>query len=286
MNGTTLSMSAPAAPAVRPARGEARRSIYRLSRAITVALTVVGVGTLYLQPATPAQWILDVLVRSWLMFLCTVMAHEATHGHLGRTRRANMWWGRLSLILPTVPYVNFRKTHMKHHVHTNDPDDDPDFFVVPRHTILEVPVRAVLHPHHWIWWLGMRGMISRRDAVEWALNYAFLFALYGGIGYFAGWTRLALGMGVPLLLVSLVLWYWFAVKTHEGLSLGASELRSHNYYGRLTFWMTLGLSLHRVHHEQPKLAWIETLPFVEEDPRGFWSRHLGIRRDIRSELAV
>ena len=124
-------------------------------------------------------------------------------------------------------------------------------------------------------------MIRGRDAVEWALNYAFLFAVYGAVGYVMGWGRLAVGMGVPLLLVSVVLWYWFAVKTHEGFSLEDSESMSHNYYGRLTFWLTLGLSLHRVHHQHPKLAWIETLPFVEEDPRGFWSRHPGIRRDIR-----
>jgi len=275
--------SLPAVPLVRPARGPAKEKIYNLSRAVSVGLVGLGVGSLYLQPTTGAEWILDVIMRSWLMFLCTVMAHECTHGQMGRTRKANMWWGWFSLILPTVPYVNFRKTHMKHHVHTNDPTDDPDFFVVPKYTALEIPFRAVAHPHHWIWYLGKRGMISRRDAVEWAMNYVFLFALYGSIGYFAGWQRLAIGMGAPLVIVSLVLWYWFALKTHEGFSVGDSEFQSHNYYGRLTFWLTLGLSMHRVHHEHPKLTWIEALPFVEEDPLGFWNSYLGIRRDIRVE---
>ena len=57
--------------------------------------------------------------------------------------------------------------------------------------------------------------------------------------------------------------------------------RSHNYYGKTMFWLTLGLSMHRVHHEHPRLAWIESLPFVEEDPRGFFAG-LRIGRDIRT----
>ncbi len=279
---TTSTLDRP--PPSRPLRRREREGIYALSRALTVVIVLVSVGTLLIQPLTPAHWVLDVLGRAWLMFLGTVMAHEATHGHLGRTRRANMWWGRLALVPGTVPFVNFRKTHMKHHLHTNDPQDDPDYFVVPKRTILELPVRAVLHPHYWIYWLAKRGMIRRRDALEWALHDVALFTLYGAIGLHMGWERLAWGMGLPLFIVSLVLWHWFAGKTHEGLSTSDSEYQSHNYYGALTFWMTLGLSLHRVHHEHPKLAWIETLPFVEEDPRGFWSRHLGIRRDIRLEV--
>ena len=74
----------------------------------------------------------------------------------------------------------------------------------------------------------------------------------------------------PLVLVSLLLWYPFAVQTHEGFSTGAAEERSHNYYGRFMFWFSLGLSIHRQHHLQPKLAWIELRPYVEAAPGGVW----------------
>ena len=51
------------------------------------------------------------------------------------------------------------------------------------------------------------------------------------------------------------------------------------------FWLTLGLSMHRIHHEHPRLTWIEALPHVEEDPRGFFAG-LRLGRDIRPEPAI
>jgi len=72
----------------------------------------------------------------------------------------------------------------------------------------------------------------------------------------------------PLILVSLLLWYPFAVQTHEGFSTGSAIERSHNYYGRFMYWFSLGLSMHRAHHLQPALSWIELRPFVQPTPPG------------------
>jgi len=263
------------------ARRKSRQSIYRLSRACTVAIVVLSLGTYFWIPETPIEWAADILFRTYMMFLGTVMAHEASHGMVGPSRKSNFFWGRLALIPCTVPYVNFRKTHLMHHAHTNDPELDPDFFVKPNHW-WEVPFRALAVPHHWIVWLKARGRIQRRDVIEWVFHYVFIFALYIGIGLLVGVPRTAIGLFVPLFFVSLLLWYPFAYFTHEGYSDGDSEYRSHNYYGKAIFWLTMGLSMHRVHHEHSRLAWIEMLPFVEEDPRGFWAG-LRLGRDIRVE---
>ena len=85
-------------------------------------------------------------------------------------------------------------------------------------------------------------------------------------------------MAPPLVLVSLLLWYPFAVQTHEGFSTGAAELRSHNYYGLFMYWFSLGLSMHREHHLQPKLSWIELRRYVQSAPRRRW---WWPQRDIR-----
>lgn len=258
-----------------------KAEIYRLSRWTTVVIFLLATVTYFWTPQTPIEWVGDILFRTYLMFLGTVMAHECTHGLMGKTKRANFWWGRIALIPCTVPYVNFRKTHMMHHAHTNDPDLDPDYWVKPNHW-WEVPFRALSVPHHWIVWLTRHGKIHRRDVVEWVLHYGFIFAFYIAIGMVAGVERTAWGLFVPLVLVSHLLWYPFAYYTHEGHSTGASEFRSHNYYGLVMYWLTLGLSMHRVHHEHPRLSWIEMLPYVERNPNGFWS---GWRdgRDIRIE---
>jgi beta-carotene hydroxylase len=262
-----------------PAR-RSRAGVYVLSRGVVCAVLVGAIGTLFYHPTNPVVYALDVLFRSWVTFLGTVMAHEGTHGHLGRSKAANFWWGRLSLIPTLVPFTNFCKTHNLHHLHTNDPDKDPDHFM--NGPGWQLPFRALAMPHQWFFWLNARGRIQRRDVTELALNYVGIFAVYGIVGALVGWSRLLSGVGPALVIVSLTLWYPFAFKTHEGFSTGSAEARSHNYYGRFMYWFSLGLSLHREHHMKPALAWIELHPLIEESPDRSWRRFLP-RRDIKAD---
>jgi len=220
----------------------------------------------------------DIGLRTYLIFIGTVMAHESVHGHLGRTKRANFWWGRVALLPSMVPFTNFRKTHQLHHAHTNLPDLDPDHFMKSRNFV-ELVVRALAMPHHWFFWLRKRRRLKHSDAIELLLNYLGIVLVYATVLAVVGPARLFWGMAPPLIFVSVLLWYPFAVQTHEGFSTGSAISRSHNYYGRFMYWFSLGLSMHRVHHLQPKLSWIELRPFVVPVPRGL-SRWLP-QRDIQ-----
>jgi hypothetical protein len=46
------------------------------------------------------------------------------------------------------------------------------------------------------------------------------------------------------------------------------------------YWLSLGLSMHRVHHEQPQLSWVELRSFVKPAPEGSWGGLIP-RRDIK-----
>ncbi|HKP37932.1 MAG TPA: fatty acid desaturase [Pyrinomonadaceae bacterium] len=256
-----------------------RPGIYLLSRSIVCGVVIVSIATLFLTPANFLQYTIDILLRTYLMFLGTVMAHEGVHGHLGRTRAANFRWGRIALLPTMVPFTNFRKTHHLHHAYTNIPGQDPDHFMKSRN-LMELVLRALAMPHQWFFWLWKRGRIRKRDLLELALNYLIIFALYGTVLASVGASRLFWGMTPALVLVSVLLWFPFAVQTHEGFSTGAAELRSHNYYGRFMYWFSLGLAMHREHHRQPKLSWIELKEYVEDPPHRF--RFLS--RDIRIEV--
>lgn len=265
----------------RPQARAARPRIYLLSRSITCAVVAASIGSLFVRPSGPAWYAADVLVRAYLIFVGTVMAHEAVHGHMGRTRAANFWWGRLALLPSMVPYTNFRKTHHLHHAHTNVPGEDPDHFMKSRNAA-EVVLRAVAMPHQWFFWLRGRGRIERRDLAELALNYCAIFALYGTVLTLVGPSRLFWGTAPALVLVSVLLWYPFAVQTHEGFSTGPAESRSHNYYGRFMYWFSLGLGMHREHHLRPGLSWIELRQYVEESPARAAGWQLPVsRRDVR-----
>ena len=259
-----------------------RDRVHLLSRCVICVVVAGSLGSLLLVQPNGWWYLVDVLVRSYLAFVGTVMAHEGSHGLLGRTPRANTWWGRLALVPCMVPFTNFRKTHLLHHRFTNEDSQDPDHFIKPGgHREWELPFRAVAMPHHWLFWLRDRNRVDKSHVVELLLNYVGIFLVYSLILAQVGVGRLVSAMLPVLVLVSLVLWYPFAFKTHEGFSTGSAESRSHNYYGRLMYWFSFGLSMHRTHHMRPYLAWIELLQFVERDPSPSPVRIP--RRDIRAD---
>ena len=259
-----------------------RPRLYLLSRCVVCAVVAGSLGGLLLVPSNGWAYLVDVLVRSYLAFVGTVMAHEAVHGLMGRTSAANLWWGRLALVPCMVPFTNFRKTHLLHHRFTNEDGRDPDHFVKPTANCeWELPLRAVAMPHHWLLWLRERQVIDGPHLRELLLNYLGIGLVYLPILLLAGPARLVSGMLPLLVIVSVLLWYPFAFKTHEGFSTGIAESRSHNYYGRLMYWFSFGLSMHRTHHMRPHLGWIELLPFVERAPSGVGA--LIPRRDIRKD---
>src|SRR5688572_17243577 len=127
-------------------RKRKRNRTYMTSRAIVCLVVAGSLGTLWWTPPNAILYVFDIVVRTYLVFLGTVMAHEGVHSHLGSTRRANFAWGRISLIPSLVPFTNFRKTHHLHHAHTNEPDRDPDSFMQPGNQI-EVVLRRAATPH-------------------------------------------------------------------------------------------------------------------------------------------
>ena len=255
-----------------------RPQIYYLSRGVICFVILVSIGTLFIPTSNVFQMIADVMLRTYLVFAGTVMAHEGVHGHLGRSRAANYWWGRLALLPSMVPFTNFRRTHQQHHAYTNLPDKDPDHFMKSRN-LAELVLRALAMPHQWFFWLRRHGRLKQSDVIELLLNYIGIAVVYAVVLWFVGPSRLFWGMTPTLILVSVLLWYPFAVQTHEGFSTGPADERSHNYYGWFIYWFSLGLSMHRRHHLQPKLSWIELRPFVEPAPPGVpkWRP----QRDIR-----
>ena len=256
-----------------------KRQTYLVSRSIIFLVVTGSLGSLIWIPGNIVLYGLDILLRTYLVFLGTVMAHEGVHGHLGRTKRANFLWGRIALIPALVPFTNFRRTHHLHHAHTNEPERDPDIFMRPRRAI-EIPLRAVAMPHQWYFWLKRRNLLDHKHRRDLLFNYSTIAAVFAVALWIVGPARLAGGMIPVLVLVSLLLWYPFALKTHEGHSIGASETRSHDYYGHLMYWFSLGLSMHRVHHEQPQLTWVELRRFVQPAPEGSLGGLIP-RRDIR-----
>jgi fatty acid desaturase len=126
-------------------------------------------------------------------------------------------------------------------------------------------------------WLLKRKRFTSRDQIQYGLNYVAIAAIYGSIAMFVGIDRVLLGLIPAAILHSLFLWYFFAIKTHEGYRRAMAVERSHNYYGKLLYWLTFGLSMHRTHHMKPQLGWLQMANEVEP---GTLAQRLRFARDI------
>jgi fatty acid desaturase len=256
--------------------GISRNRAIVLNRIITSAVVSLAYASYFWQPVGWAGYIGDIISRAYLHFVAGSMGHEAAHGHLGKSRRSNTWWGRIAFLPTTAPFITFRKTHIQHHAATNVLNADPDAFMNTTRK-WEIPIRALLLPSHWVWWLWRRGWFSGGNRMEYVVTLVVQVSIYAAIAHFVGVQRVLLGLIPSGILHSFVLWYFFAVKTHEGYSTGPAVTRSHNYYGRPLYWLTCGLSMHRLHHMQPGLAWLQMAGAV---PHGTLSQSIRFQRDV------
>ncbi|MBI4471808.1 MAG: fatty acid desaturase, partial [Acidobacteria bacterium] len=164
-----------ASPVGRSHREMTHAATISLNRAVAVnRITTAGavslaLGSYFWQPTLIIHYVLDIALRAYMHFVAGSMAHESVHGHLGNSRWANLWWGRIAMLPTTVPFVIFRKTHLRHHAATNIPEKDPDEFLnTPR--AWEIPLRAWLLPYHWVTWLMRNGQFTAYDRIEYALT--------------------------------------------------------------------------------------------------------------------
>ena len=102
-------------------------------------MIVIGLGQFTLWIAT---WVLVIvgtipLYVGFLLALFTACnaylpSHAGQHSHLSGGKKnlqwLDYWIGQISLIQHTQSHEILKATHLKHHAHTNDPDNDPDFF--------------------------------------------------------------------------------------------------------------------------------------------------------------
>ena len=102
-------------------------------------MIAIGLGQFY---AWIITWVLVVqgvipLFVGFLIALFTACnaylpSHAGQHSHLSGGRRNLQWLdslvGQISVIPLAQSHAVLKATHMKHHAHTNDPENDPDYF--------------------------------------------------------------------------------------------------------------------------------------------------------------
>ena len=119
---------------------EAEREVARTFMGrIEWEMILIGLGQFTIWVIT---WVLVVnaIIPLFLGFLIALFtacnaylpSHAGQHGHLSGGRKnlqwLDFWVGQISVIPLAQSHDALKATHLKHHAHTNDPDNDPDFF--------------------------------------------------------------------------------------------------------------------------------------------------------------
>jgi len=80
------------------------------------------------------------LLNTLLAYIIFTPLHEATHGNIKGNYKRLDWLektiGWIAGMMLWAPFPVFKILHLRHHSHTNDPEEDPDFWVASTNPFL------------------------------------------------------------------------------------------------------------------------------------------------------
>ncbi len=215
--------------------------------AVQAASSAAGVSGLW-----PAA--LSIGINSACAYAQFTVLHDAAHRCLSRVSWLNEVFGYIATLVLCGPYAAFRRNHLHHHAHTNDPREDPDFWVAGQ-TWLGTGLRCLtmMQMHYWTYLTRLR----RRDSayVQSLMTIAAICGLHAWAWRAGYLLDLLLYWTLPAQLAVAALALTFDYWPH----------RPHTARGRfkdtaniLPAWLDpifLCQNLHAVHHLFPQLPW-------------------------------
>ncbi|MBB6050131.1 phosphatidylglycerol lysyltransferase domain-containing protein [Armatimonas rosea] len=222
-------------------------SLLAVACCTAMALAVVGA----FQGWLPA-W-LSVGIGFVAAFAGFTPIHEAVHGNVSRGKVLNAAVGHLCSVLLTGAFRPYCFLHREHHLHTNVPTDDPDFWcgagpswAVPLRWLTQDIGYLRFYLSRWT----TRPWLERADLVLCGSVYVAL-AVGAGLLHPSLFRALLLGWILPARLALFTLaatFSWLPHAPHQATTpYQATSVRSSPW---LT-WLLLGQNFHLVHHLDP-----------------------------------
>lgn len=147
----------------------------------TVALFFSALGVQLLCVKAALSGILPpwaaVLVASACVYSQFTVVHDAAHKSLSKRVWLNEAVGVGATLTLFGPFSAMRRNHLHHHAHTNDPLEDPDYWVAGA-TLAGTILR--LHTQYWRHYYCFFTRLARRDSVtrEAVLTVVFLISCF------------------------------------------------------------------------------------------------------------
>lgn len=232
----------------------------------TVAMTfailaaVSGVAALAVNGALP-YWA-AVLINSLLIYAIFTPLHEAVHGNIAGSPRW-VWLetlvGHIAGFTLMAPFPGYRYLHLHHHNHTNDPVEDPDYWVKSDNYLTVIWRCMLIQPVYIIHlWKIARDPVGMRAFID-EMIYVASYPVIIGVAYYFGFgTELLLLWILPayfgVVLCPLMFdWPVHHPHTSRGRYTDSAILR---FRQPLQFVMDVafcGHTYHLIHHMYPRV---------------------------------
>ena len=230
---------------------------------ITVGLFLGGyvLAALSIWQWYQGTWPLPVLIG--LAFLALHMEgtviHDATHNAAHPNRWINQAMGHGSAILLGFSFPVFKRVHLQHHSHVNDPKNDPDHIVSTFGPLWLIAPRFFYHEYFFF----ERKLWRRFELLQWGLERSlFISIVLAGIHYDFMNVIYNLWVG-PALMVGVTLGIFFDYLPHRPFLSRSKWKNARVYPSRLMNLMIMGQNYHLVHHLWPSIPWFQYKPAYE-----------------------
>lgn len=197
----------------------------------------------------------------WLVFLSNFLSlyvlgtviHDASHGAAHRVRWMNEALGHGSALMQGFVYPVFKRVHMEHHAHVNDPDNDPDHFVSTGGPLWLIAPRFFYHEVYFfkrqLWRKG------RWDLLEWSLSRSVVVITFS-LAIATGYTDYLMNYWLPpAFVMGLLLGLFFDYLPHRPFDRQDRWGNARVYPGWITNILLLGQNYHLIHHLWPSVPW-------------------------------
>lgn len=200
----------------------------------------------------------------WGSFITNVIAlhisgtviHDACHQSAHRNRIINAILGHGSALMLAFAFPVFTRVHLQHHAHTNDPENDPDYYVSTGGPVWLAPVRFLTHEVFFF----KRQLWRNNELWEWFWSRLFVAAIfyvsiqYHFLGYVLNFWF------IPSYIVGIALGLFFDYLPHRPHQERDRWKNARVYPNRILNVLIMGQNYHLVHHLWPAVPWYNFQP--------------------------
>ena len=272
------------------------RSMFEIA-ATLVPYALLWSAALWLLPHSHIAAATLALPLGLLTLRMGVLQHEAGHGSLFRTRRANNLVGRPLGVLSLTPYGMWRKMHGTHHADMGNLDardigevhtmtlaeyrDNPGWKRLA-YRIYRNPVFLMTLAPFWLFIFQHRlpfGM-WKDGAQVWASAMATnvaIFAFLAGLYAYGGWEAI-LVVWLPSMQIAAMLGVWLFYTQHQFETAQLDRRENWSHYQKALIssshlalpawlaWVTANLGVHHIHHLSPSIPFYRLKEVLANEP--------------------